>query len=211
MADAGVFSDAGTTPSVNNGPVAQWNDQSGNGFHVHNSGSPTFKTGIKNSLPIVRLDGIDDLVTRNVTQQGQPMVIFLVANVTGSPLYILSSGGPSPGTEFGYGQIITGGEYTAHAGATGCHYTFGSIPEGFQVTTIILNGASSQIKINGVSKVTGNAGASRDLVGVTLGGSVNPPSAWTGMDVAEMIIYNSALSSPDEAEVLAYLRAKWGI
>lgn len=33
-ADLGVFSDAGTTPATNGQTVQQWNDQSGNGYHL---------------------------------------------------------------------------------------------------------------------------------------------------------------------------------
>ncbi len=56
-ADAGVFSDAGTTPATNGGTVQQWNDQSGSARHFSQAtaGSrPTYETDQVNSLPALR-------------------------------------------------------------------------------------------------------------------------------------------------------------
>src|SRR5580692_2641587 len=53
-ADAGVYSDAGTTLATNGQTVQQWNDQSGNGRHATQATSgnrPTYNTGKFNSLP----------------------------------------------------------------------------------------------------------------------------------------------------------------
>jgi hypothetical protein len=59
LSDVGVYSDAGVTPATNGGKVQQWNDQSGNGFHLTQTTSasqPTFVTNQANGKPVVRFD-----------------------------------------------------------------------------------------------------------------------------------------------------------
>lgn len=66
-ADRGVYTDAGTTPATLNGDaIYQWNDQSGNGYHLTQATlakRPTLSlTGGPNSKPIITGDGTDDLI-----------------------------------------------------------------------------------------------------------------------------------------------------
>lgn len=65
-ADRGVYSDAGTTLAVNSDPVRQWNDQSGNGYHLSQATlglRPTLNTtGGPSSLPTLVFDGSDDFM-----------------------------------------------------------------------------------------------------------------------------------------------------
>lgn len=59
-ADAGTFSDLGTTPAANGAQVRQWNDQSGNARNaIQNTAAnrPLFRTNINNAMPGLRFTG----------------------------------------------------------------------------------------------------------------------------------------------------------
>lgn len=88
-ADVGVFSDLGTTPAVNNGTVEQWNDQSGNGFHLTNTVAaqfrPTYKTGILNGKPVINFDPssfAQHLFNSSYNQGGTTVSAFIVVKYT---------------------------------------------------------------------------------------------------------------------------------
>jgi hypothetical protein len=62
-ASTGVYSDAGTTPAVNGGPVQQWNDQSGGNHHATQatgSSQPLKDATTINGRPSILFDGVDD-------------------------------------------------------------------------------------------------------------------------------------------------------
>lgn len=64
-ADAGVFSDAGTTPAVDGVTVYQWNDYAGSSRHqlqVTATNRPTYHTGSMNGMPTVDFDGLDNFM-----------------------------------------------------------------------------------------------------------------------------------------------------
>jgi hypothetical protein len=59
-ADAGTFSDAGSTPALNNVRVQQWNDQSGNARNASQStllNRPFFHLNVNNGRPALRFTG----------------------------------------------------------------------------------------------------------------------------------------------------------
>lgn len=63
MADSSVFSDAGTTPAVNNDPVYQWNNLRGVAANLANTTlaqRPTFISNAQNGKATLRFDGSAD-------------------------------------------------------------------------------------------------------------------------------------------------------
>src|SRR4051794_1826732 len=95
-ADAGAYSDSGTTLCANNDTVKQWNDQSGNSNNVTQVTSgkrPTYKTGIQNGQPVLRFDGVDDFLQMgaNPAMNGELTVFVVVnANAPSSTVVILN-------------------------------------------------------------------------------------------------------------------------
>ncbi|MDA9563313.1 hypothetical protein N9R81_01400, partial [Flavobacteriales bacterium] len=64
-ANSSVYNDAGTTPATNGQSIQQWNDLSGNANHVTQTvagDKPTYVTGEINSQPVVRFDGISEIL-----------------------------------------------------------------------------------------------------------------------------------------------------
>jgi len=209
--DAGVFSDAGITPAVADGTVQQWNDQSGNGNHVSEAtlgARPLFKTGILNGRSIVRFDGSNDRLSVSLSPTiGQPTTIYIVMKVIAGAYYFYgkNDGG---GSDYGYGIINNPGtNITSNAGAT-LQYTYGSELFTYGIHALFLNGGSSEIRVNGISRVIGNAGTSRLLPGITLGGAA---TNYSEVDYSEILVYDSILSLSDRISVENYLNSRYNI
>src|SRR5690606_11740650 len=74
--------------------------------------------------------------------------------------------------------------------------------------TGLFNGASSQIWVDGTSAVTGHA-SNNGYQGYQLGRFLTATADFYGGDLAEIIVYDSALSDTDRQDVEAYLYNKW--
>lgn len=205
--DAGVFSDAGTTPAVNLDPVQQWNDQSGNANHLvqATAGSrPQFKTPNLNGRPTVKFDGVDDILIATFTALAQPNTLFVVMNVYGGAYFISgsSTGGP------GYGEIAAAFTWTLNSGNNSVGFARGStLPRGFEIHTL-LSGSSAAIKINGGSVASGNSGTGSIYNGLSIGG-VN--AFRSEIDFAEVLLFDSALSEADQSAIINYLNSRYGL
>lgn len=204
-ADANVYSDAGSTPAVNDDPVQQWNDQSGIGYNLSQATSgqrPLLKTNVLNSLPILRFDGSDDQIvgaTGTFAAANQPLTYFIVLKKADTTNKVPMSGG-------------TGAFLFNWSGSTGDAYagtslTFTCTITNWNIIGVVFNGASSIVRCNG-AETTGNAGSGAFGATVTVGSY--PGFPWNG-DIAEVIIYDSALGSTDRASVDDYLNAKYAV
>lgn len=196
-------------------PVSSWVDSSGNGNNaVQASGGlqPSYQTNELNSLPIVRFgtSGATNLVSLfTITNR----TVFIV-NLQGSP-----AGGQNDGlcddatTNAGAlffrqstnGSLIgffAGGAISATIGSPLAWHTF--------CLACPSTGTGADLLVDGSSVGTGAVGAPATN-GLNIGSRVSgAPFYWTG-DIAEIIAYNSVLSSPDIATVQAYINAKYAL
>lgn len=188
-------------------PVGTWLDLSGNDYHETASGGdrPTYKTGIRNGLPVVRFNGSNYMKTATANPAtSQPTTVFVVTNgpsVSGAVFdsntaaaHLMDSGG---GTQL---RIYAGG-------AVQRLYTR---DEQWHIHTARYHGASAFIRSDGRRHTIGNVGAGA-LAGVTLGSWGSGVYAKTTSDIAEVIVYGSALSLADMVKVELWLAAKWGM
>ena len=74
----------------------------------------------------------------------------------------------------------------------------------------LFNGVSSEYWINGVSKSSGNIGAS-NLDGITLGKRGSGAGNFSDVEIMEVIIYNADISDVDRDKITGYLANKWDI
>lgn len=189
-------------------PVTSWTDLSDNDYHATQSTGdyqPTFKTNILNGNPVVRFDGTDDYLetTSFSSALSQPNTIFVVWQTN------------STGTQFAIDGITTtdrnsiyqrSGEIAFYAGSTQ-EYTRDT-PFDWLITTALFDGSGSEIWENGDSKATGNTG-SQSLTGALIGSRVEYRNFLDG-DIAEIIIYDRALSFSEQTDVEYYLSRKYG-
>ena len=220
-ADMDIFSDAGITPAINDDPVYQWNDQSGNGNHVVQTTvglQPLFKPSTLSGKPILRFDGVDDLMDRVYTSpMAQPATMFVVVNdkTSGAQNSIIDSTDPLLRHVFGkyvFATPDTFGLYAYNGLPPGFDGVVDSWPTGFRVWTLVFNGGASSITKNGTLVQAGTVGTDVS-VGLRLGAnnSGGGPTVWADMDIAEVLIYNSPLSNSQRTAVEAYLNTKYAI
>lgn len=191
-----------------NDPVSSWADQSGNGNNVaQGTGGfqPLYKTNIQNGLPIVRFDGTDDVLAGTFTiTYGS---IFTVAN--------FNSGGNFPSYN---GLIVTQAGandsedyFNGDGSGTTNLYATGATP--FGNTTIWVNGVQT-INFSPLATIKCLSGTDPTPASKTSLNVGNNPGAagrfWNG-DVAEVIVYDTALSTTDRQRVEAYLSSKWAL
>lgn len=191
--------------------VSQWNDKSGNARHVSPTGAGPSRNATYGSRTAVYFPGTDSgqgCRTASATSIAAPFFIFVVAAIQGATR-----------TKARLVCHRTTGNFQTLIGENTCNgssyagtafATQGSVPSTgvLQQLTFRADGASSYSRGNGTSGSTTNIGSTGlDLVmiGVT-GAGANP---LTG-DIAEVLVYPSALSDSDRNAVEAYLKAKWG-
>ncbi len=187
-----------------------WADQSGQGnnaFQTNGASVPRLVTNALNGLPVMRFDGNDSVnFTTRLTTIRTVFWVVKTAEVAGGPNLIRSLlGDAALGTR----------EFLGGAGSPGTLW-HGSCCENF---SFVVNG---QTRVNGlpvdgrlvtrpqamsvVSVVTTGDTRASDF-GATGSGSGSP---WLG-DLAELIVYEAAVSDGDRKKVEQYLGARYGI
>jgi hypothetical protein len=212
-ADLGTFQDTGlVTPAALDGdPVGGWQDQSGNGNKATQGTStkrPALKLNIQNGLPVVRFDGVSDFLQTVSFSFSQPAHVFLALQLrswgstnrfmdgTTTDQVVIAQINASPELDLYDGSAFTCGNTGLAVG------TFGTL-------SVLHNGASSELRVNGGTAATGNPGSNGCTAGLTLG------SRWDGalvcaVDIGELLVYAPSLSTSQRQQVEQYLRTRWG-
>ncbi len=219
-----VFNDAGTTPATNTQAVQQWNDQSGNDYHLSNADSgtrPHYFTAGFNGVKGIRFEaqflataaaalalGGDELSVFLAIQinevQGNGRIVSFIAtgqaedwNTVLSAVVCMGKSGTNIGP---YRGTSDKGSFTVVQDAP---ITLGIVFDGVDATTYFDNVAqTSPVASTGTFGATGMLG---------LGARPDGASAVIDIVVAEMIVTNSAIAAGDRNDLEAYLVAKWGI
>jgi hypothetical protein len=200
--------------------IASWPDVSGANHSASQSSSsrrPVFSTNVFNGRPVVRFDGIDDFlaIAGAVVSGSTSRTVFVVArpNVVRNVSYIDLGTGGSTGAAFmltpEYGVRVHGGNRLYQAAAA---------TNAAQLYTVSLNGPSTTdltAWVNGVGLGVANTVVSTinttgtGLVGTYTAVPVGPHNL--AGDIAEIIVYNRALSTQERATVEQSLGNKYGI
>lgn len=192
-------------------PVGTWNDSSGSGNSISQTGSarPTYKTSIINSLPVVRFDGSDDKLLSSPFSSAisQPNTIVIVTKSIGAGAYAYD------GLSSGNRHLLDMNGVSSQAGAfAGGFYNSdgGTLtPTNVNLITIIYNGASTQIRINGVLASGSGDCSTNPMDGLTMGATYD--GAYGNLDIAELLICSDGLSGGDITSVESYLMTKYAI
>jgi hypothetical protein len=237
--DASTLYDATSGGSLvaANGGVARWEDKSGNARHATQgtAGSrPTRKTAIQGGRDVLRFDGSDDwLTSADVADlsSGTAITCFCVVKraATGSGHTIIAKYERTPdqtsaedgwlfrffdsnvlnaafGRDGSYSQQTTTSAVTASS--------FSSLS--FKATAGSLTTLTA-IYQNGVALASTSSGGVQTLDNTTYPITIGV-QRYAGVsydlfngDIAEIMIYNSALSDADRSAVDLYFTTKWGI
>lgn len=202
-------------------PVATWSDLSGNGNDATEAtNTPTYQTNEINSLPIVRFDGINDEmhIADDATLDVSNITIFSVVK--------LGSGGLAYICNKNYDGSSVAYSLRGQADAANGNFAFfnGSWHTSGQTTAIQNDGLFHVV----AGRYDGST------LEYLLDGSVDASSSYSGslpttntqplylgmykndnapclMDMAEILVYNSALGTTDFNNVQAYLDAKYAL
>lgn len=204
------------TITLNSNTVSSWNDKSGNGYHVSQStatNQPTYTYSALNSKNVVRFDGANDVLTNTTdTPVGGSTnrTVFVVFNHNSGIIkypFVLGNS-TSTGQAFGISQEI------AVRVNSGSRKWSTAVDSTHAIVTIVLDGTSttdlsawkngSSLTVSSTAVQTINTAAGFIIGNGPSGGNLQG-------DVAEIIVYNSALSTSDRQSVESYLSTKWGI
>lgn len=226
--------DAGVTLSGSN--VTAWADQSGNGNNATaRTGNATLVSSVINGKPVLRFDGASNLITNNffVHNYNTPITIIAVSKASASTVrgeqptarYIAGATN-NGGYEFGLSYGAYDGENPNFANTYGISYAGSSDIESSPMGENEKRIAST---INSGSEIS-------FFLDATLVGTADPAVNWSGgnnstgafsigsvvvldeideffctCDIAEIIIYNRAVTTPERQQVEAYLNTKYAI
>ena len=204
------FSDLDTIDKSESNLISKVDDKSGNGYHLTqdtDANKPTWQDDDRNGLDTADF-GSAGFMKANWTALSQPHVVFGVcymppsSSVNQDNIYDTYSGGDSGGG-FANSDSDTLVIYSAtdlSASSSGFTATWAYFCHTY--------GASGNLRMNGVSKATGNTGTVT-YNGITM--NRHRSSATYGDIVAgEFGVYSTVPSSEDIALLETYLSDKWG-
>jgi hypothetical protein len=217
--------DAGTV--LNGSTVSVWTDQSPNGANATQASAtnqPTLVPAAMNGQPVLRFNGTSSFLTFNLPINGW----------TGATMILVSAN--SPGVSGNWNGVDNAALFwneTTSWGATNLSpfqqyvkYRFGttqpnnlpaytrpsSIGNAASLTAAIKDGTNESLYVNG-TLVLAQSGKLAAISGTQstgeLGAGYN--NTYFAGDIAEVLVYNRALSDPERQQVEQYLLAKYGV
>lgn len=214
------------TGLVDGDPVPSWTDLAGTNHAAQatSAARPVYKTSIVNSRPVVRFDGVDDQLQTPAfafyTGGQYTLVAVTKLNAGTETRHVLNSdnnGGTGPRIF----QFRLAGPDLQFIGFSNNNNTNASDTQpatrtNWNVLSGIRRASNVQAYTNGASN--GATALSGTPTGnprsIAIGNQViygQAGNAYLSGDVAEVIVYNTALSDTDHASVVAYLGDKYGI
>lgn len=199
--------------------VTQWNDLGGNNRHLTQAAAgpqPRFIAGAPGQPAAVRFDGVDDRLLSPAFQTGNEVSLFTVAKCSGGANFarlfakgsdtrgfMLTRTGTTTGytlrhdTSAGFNQARTGNLLF-----NGTWQTFAMHSSPSRTTA----GRNGNIEID-TAFLWGNGIANPNPL--VLGASYTAASGFLSGDVAEMLLYDRALSPAEKSAVHVYLQEKY--
>ena len=213
--DASTLYDATTGGSLvaADGAIARWQDKSGNARHATQAtlaNRPLLKTAIQNGKSVARFDGSNDFMVHGMTTTSGSFSIFAVTKELG----VQSSyrGIVAVGIDSDSGSMLlskaqsTWGTYSSSSAASPSTSAAGT--SAFRLLCMIDNGAAGGFFYMDAAANGTWAGNTRGQTLPHVGGSAGQ---YTYSDIAEILVFPSALSDTNRQQVERYLGEKWGI
>lgn len=210
--------------------VATWADSSGNSRDATEATNrPTYKTGIVNSKPVVRFDGTNDKLalanSLGLLRNLAGATIFVVhrpdaAALTGGlPIFFVNSNSSTKSLM----QLWVDSDSLGAVGRRLAANSAQTVDGGVATPVFVNHGATVDwansdlyVYVNGVevgiSTSFQTAGSSEDVAHTSapLLGNANS-TLWYKGDIAEVLVYRSALATADRQQVEGYLAAKYAL
>jgi hypothetical protein len=175
---------------------------------------PLFRTNSINGKPVVRFDGVANKLI-NMANIGipQPFTIFAVGKKTGtSGEDCRFFNGNAPDAVGANGTMVScggGGHFYIYAGGTPPEDPSADLTSVFHIFTGVIAGGNANGYIDGILKLNAVAVGSNPVGGnCSVMSEIVSGTCYKG-DVAEILVYNSALSNANRMAVEGYLMNKY--
>lgn len=200
-----------TTTPADGTALATWVDKSGRKRNATQATAllqPLFKSNIQGGKGVIRFDGSNDSMATAAFSSAiaVPYTQFVVFKTSVYKAFNVV-----------LGDVTTLSAMGVHGDSTKMYLFNGAVANvGITNTSFNLlytewNGASTQISVNGGATSTVNPGTTRTtLSGLRIGSNSDLSNPFAG-DIAEIIIYNRALSAAEVLNINNYLKNKWGV
>lgn len=203
------------------GSVSQWNDKSGSGNNVtQGTGSeqPTTNATTQNGLNVLDFDGGDAFII--------PSGLFSIPNGPNTSFYVARRNTETAAQEIilAMGEVGVNNNHMCFFLQTAGAITFfnrtaeantvnstGNTNTNFQIIRTQRNGTAQSIEVNRANNANNAFGQDAPNTDIGRIGSRTGGSSRLIGSIAEMIIYNRALSATEIALVEDYLSNKWAI
>lgn len=205
--------DASDTSSISHttNSVTQWNDKSGAGLHVTSSGTarPTTNTRTINGMNVIDFNGSSNGLFLEITNLSPPITVFYVTanDITTGVQHVIGRDTASTNSYIAY----TNGTAIAIAGSS--EASGGTLNTSQHSYCAEFNsGANSNLWQDSTQLVTNASIGNQVLDELAFGSSYtsgSPATSYFDGRLAEVIIYNSILSSGDRNSTMLYLKNKW--
>jgi len=201
--------------------VSVWGDKSGNGNDATQGSAtaqPATGTTTQNGLNTLDFDGTNDMLNfpnlgLNGTSSNTIFFVTYIDSTTSGFDNPLSFGSGSEGrleTSSGGGDVLKSVGLGIKTSDT--NIWSGGVDDAYNAYMLTTNGTTVTAELNGVAEYSdtqdGNWSTGAGVYGIM---SSNTPNRWTKGKVAEILIYDRALSASEIAIVNNYLKAKWGL
>lgn len=200
--------------AANGSAVSAWADSSGNNKNlaqVTGANQPTFQTNVLNKKPVVRFDGVNDALYFTSSPPADPTVIVVSrrTGTNGGTLYNVFQGGG----DWQYGGTIWDSGSAHWSWYLESGWRNGTIPvnTNWHITSFILQTNSAKIYDNGVIDLNYTPSGSLTVSNIDYIGAYGQITRFLVGDIAEVLVFNAALSDADRSNVETYLNNKYAI
>jgi len=200
--------DASTITKDGSNLVSAWNDKSGQANHVTQatgSKQPLWVDQVQDTFPTIRFDGSnDEMAVTYGSSLSTAATVFIVCTMPTA----------SGGERMVFDGLTSGGRFAYLKSSGNIHYMYRgngvsstTVDKTMRMFTLVWNGSSSSLGIDGTDVTTGNVGT-QSPTGLRLGAQYNSAN-FGDTDICEILIYGSALSTADRTSIENYLSNKW--
>lgn len=219
IASLGLWLDAGQITGLADGAaVNTWADVSGLARHASQATAasrPTYQTNEANTRPVVRFDGVNDILVNTphiAISSGQPSTAFVVWKVNSATgLDHVFDGGKNAVSAAGRNTIFQ--DVTSHKLYAGGFIvsTIAFEPGVFNLSRGVFDSTSCGLWLNGALDAAGDAGSASLIDGYIVGNWKTGGSGPLDGDVAQILYYSGRLSNADMDTVERYLANQYNI
>lgn len=210
--------DASTITGSDGDPQSTWTAIAGGNATSSGTQRPQLFNAVINGKNVLRFVSANAVIaTGAVSITGTTLTVFAVFTSTGNSNGRLLSLGVTGSADFN--NVLYTGAIKGDAGAgTTVQATRNSVnlSTSSALTTSVavlittkFDGTNNTLYQNGIAKTPAASTGAFGISNFRVGGNLTSLSNWNG-DVGEILIYNTAVGSTDQANIEAYLRAKWG-